>query len=58
LVEVAFVLDAVGVVFGAGALPAGMVIPAVWVVGTVVAVTGAVGWHRLGNSSRLPGVVV
>jgi hypothetical protein len=34
-----------------------MVNPAVWVVGTVV-VTGAVGLHRLGNSSRLPGVVV
>jgi hypothetical protein len=36
-----------------------MVNPLVWwVVGTVVVVTGAVGSHRLGNSSRLPGVVV
>jgi hypothetical protein len=35
-----------------------MVDPAVWVVGMVVAVPGAVGSHMLGNSSRLPGVVV
>jgi hypothetical protein len=58
LVEFAFIFDAARAVFGAGAWRRGMVNPAVSLAGTVVAVTGAVGSHRLGNSSRLPGVVV